>query len=324
MSLKILMGEGLDILRQGETREYELKKRFDLLKEGKKVDISKLIQDCEAVYSIYIKGLEILNFIRHSTSAHPSVGGKMENQDHQTAEFCASKMVIYMDRCTALRQHINATLLPADQLKIPMIGFVAGADLIIEHSLLLNQDKSAFEKSVEVKRGTYILTVSNEDDYTFLPPEVSLNVRVEPVRETSNFLETRSTTMAIGCRMGYRRVIACTTAAVITIKIAVSGKRDAHVCAELKEWTSACGAMEMGKKSSSAHATATKGTKGAVCLPVSVRPPGTTAGERLELVMLATEGWAKESTVSARLPAEQERFLQLIFALPIPSDVGED
>eukprot|EP00796_Vickermania_ingenoplastis_P010866 gene10866-7532_t len=324
MSIKVLLAEGLDFTRQAEAQEYELDKRWNMVKDNAKKmkrDLAKLVHDYETVYRTYIKGLEVLNHVRHKVADHPNP--QSATQDRQIGELCGAKMVTYMDRCAGITKKLSKIFIPVDQISVPMEGFSAGEELIAAHDIVLNSKCETFEQTVSLTRGTYVLTVSFNDDYTFAAPDVEVQLRISPRNSAGARFESETVKVEIPCLMGWRRIVG-TTGASLEVKVKASGKRDAHISVHLNEWLknssevfASDGAAANPRRFSPLSAAAQRSLQ-----PVAVRPAGATCQERLDLLTLATASWPTDGVVAVKLGKEEERFVQSIFALPMPSDLN--
>lgn len=324
------MAEGLNFIRQAETMEYELDKRAELIMDNMKKmkkDIGKLVHDYESVYRTYIKGLEVLNYVRNNVNAQ---GGSSQQQSasqaRQLEEFCGAKMVTYMDRCIGIRKKLSQLFIPVDQVAIPMEGFSCGEEIISARHLVLNKGNEKFCKAVSLSRGTYVLTVLNNDDYTFAAPDVTVHLSIQPDNPASVAFEGESIKAEIPCLMGWRRVIG-TTGGSVEIHVTATGKRDAHVSVVLTKWHSEVLEVSISKAkpgqptpSSAASQNLSRTVKNV--RPVAVKPHGLNCEERLELLTLSTDSWSGDNVVTTRLPTETQRFIQDVFALPMPSDLS--
>lgn len=325
MTNKVLMAEGLDFIREAEAREYELDKKLDKMKDLKKIkgEIAKLVRDYEIVYRLYIKGLEVLNYVRHNAS---DTSADAAAQNRQVTEFCAAKMMMYMDRCAGISKKLSGVFVPIEEMSIPMEGFCAGKEVIGVSELVLNAKSSKFAETVVVERGTYVLTVKNNDDYTFAAPDVVVEVKVTPSNPAFVQLESGKVKVEVPCTMGWRHVIG-TSGATVEVRITADGKRDAHLSVYLNQWVSDASHItttNSASPGSRAAQPARQPSRGAAMMvrPVPVRPSGMTCRERLDVLTLATDSWQTENVPAVRLPGTQQNFLQAVFALPLPSDLG--
>lgn len=337
MSNKILMAEGLDFIRQAETMEYELDKRMEMIKDNMKKmkkDIGKLVHDYESVYRTYVKGLEVLNYVRHNVNANAGSSPQQSvNQGRQMEEFCGAKMVAYMDRCNGIRKKLSQLCIPVDQVAIPMEGFCCGEEIISSRNLVLNKGNTTFAQKVNLSRGTYVLTVLNNDDYTFAAPDVTVQLTIHPENPATAAFEGDTMKAEIPCLMGWRRVIG-TTGSAVDVRVTASGKRDAHVSVVLTQWQSEILDVSVSKAKLGQATPSSSGSKASPASsappsravrnvrPVAVKPHGLNCEERLELLTLSTDTWPADNVVTTRLPPEPQRFLQEVFSLPLPTDLG--
>lgn len=338
MSNKLLLGEGLDVIRRGEIREYELNKLLEHTKANKgSKEVGKLVQDFESVYRTYVSGLEILNCVRHRTSPKVSSATSVDS-DKQLNEFCSGKMRVYMERCKTILETISQVYIPIQQIAIPMEGYSAGSAILTGlENILLREKCATTDCTLELSRGTYVITLLNKDEYTFLPPEVKVALVTKPHDPSVTLLEALNVKANVPCGMGWRRVIGTTGGATLHVSITASGKRDAHLSLHVSSFHSDCPSImskleeKEGEKAEgssimvSSLEKATRSTKKSLSpskvQPVVVRPRGMNCQERYDLLMLATGDWESEAVEKVMLPAHCQKFLQTVYALPMPTNI---
>lgn len=345
MTNKLLLAEGLDVIRHGEVLEYELNKRLVHVKSKKGInEIGRLVQDYEVVYRTYVKGLEILNVVRHLTDSKSSASAPgSADSDRQLNEFCRQRMRLYMDRCSTILDKVSAIFIPIDQVAIPMEEYTAGSSIPTGlENIVLKDKNTSVEHTVELSRGTYVVTVLNKDNYTILAPAVRVSLTTKPLDLSVALLETLNVhSEPIPGGMGWRRVIGTTRGAQLCIVVHSDGSRDAHLSLHISAFHSDCpnptkstkveeetttkqqaAALSLEKTSSSTLTQASPaGTLLGSVQPLTVRPKGMTCEERYDLFMLATATWQSYTVKSACLPGACEQFLQKIDALPMPSEI---
>lgn len=344
MSVKLLLGEGLDVIRHGEVLEYETNKHLERIKSKKsKSEIAKVIQDLEMVYRTYVKGLEILNAVRHLTDskASPSKTAGVQ-EDKNINELCRGKMLLYMDRCTAILDKTSNIFIPINQIAIPMTEYSAGTSIQTGLECFSLEEKNKMARfSTTLSRGTYVITLLNKDDYTILSPEVVVHVSSTPVNPSVCLLETVSTLSSpVPCGMGWRRVIGTTHGAELCIEVSSSASRQAHLSLQLHYFSSNCPnpiipkeneqntkllKRQLPRSSLTEKPSPTSPSVSPAISsvhPLSVCPEGLTCEQRYDRLLLFTDTWKSDVLRATSLPAECQEFIQDLYALPLPTSLA--
>lgn len=330
MSNKILMAEGLDLIRDAEAREYDCDKRHEAIKEKlrkMKGELGKLVHDYELIYRQYIQGLEVLNYVRHRVM--DGLVAANASQSKQVADFCAAKMTYYMDRCEGLKKKLSKIFIPLSLMAVPMNNFTAGSQLMREDSITLKGEKSIFERQFNLERGTYVLTVCYLSDYNVVSPDLNVTVIVDPHNAGSIRWERSTTTVEVPCSMGWRHIIGI-TGGNVTVRITTKGVREIELSTALTQWSSAVNHLTM----EDAKTVARKGARAAPSAPaaessstsalkrLAVNPRGMTCGARLDLFDLAVDSWPQDNILVAALQREPQMFIQNLFSLPMPTELN--
>lgn len=237
MTQKLLLAEGLDLLRQCEIKEYELDKTRECIRSSNKYknELSRLVQGYTAVYEQFLRGVEILNYIRHQA---------LDDRNPQTAqysknlsEFCAGKMSAYMDRCDNVIRKLDDIMLPLDQVDlITKDGYVPEDTLFIQDgtSYPLTRKENTLAREFTLMDGTYVLTVKNKDNYSIAAPGIDIVITVTPQRGSG--AEPQRVSQSVPTECAWRKVIGVIAAATLQLEVRSSGIRDAHVDVLLQKW----------------------------------------------------------------------------------------
>ncbi|RNF26754.1 uncharacterized protein Tco025E_00988 [Trypanosoma conorhini] len=224
MAQKLLLAEGLDLLRRTEAREYEVDRSQARICSSNKYrhELSRLVQAYGTVYQDYLRGVEIINYVRRAAMSRNGP------EDGRLIEMCEGKMKAYMDRCELVRKKEDNILLPLDQMNQDVTNgefdlgaplfVLSGAQYAIKHS-------APFSREEKLTDGSYLFVVKNLDDYSVAAPELVVTIDIVPQRGQQQRLEK-----VIPCQCGWRRVIGVVAAATVNVLIRSKGLlRDSHV-----------------------------------------------------------------------------------------------
>ncbi|EPY20028.1 hypothetical protein STCU_05380 [Strigomonas culicis] len=238
MTQKLLLAEGLDLLHQCEVREYDTDRIKQSVKGSRsRNEIVKLVKNYEAVYHEYVRGLEILNHVRHQTMDDTTPANAVYNKN--LAAFCTGKMTAYMDRCDNIQKKLESILLPLDQVDlIGKEGCTAADTLFIQDgtSFPLNRKENTLARDFTLADGTYILTVKNKDDYSLASPSVEVTTVMTPPRGSG--AEPSKAYSRVPCQCAWRKVFGVCGSATLQFQVSASGMRDSHIDVLLQRWTS--------------------------------------------------------------------------------------
>ncbi|KPI86128.1 hypothetical protein ABL78_4820 [Leptomonas seymouri] len=245
MTQKLLLAEGLDLLRQCEQREYEVdctKSRIGSSNRYRS-ELGRLLQSYDVVYQQYVRGIQILNYVRHTALADQNPRSAQYSKN--LSEFCAGKMAAYMTRCDNIIKKTDRILLPIEQVDlVAKEGYTQADTVYLQDGITypLSRKEKLLAKEFTLAAGTYVLALKNRDDYTLAAPDVDVMLVVLPQRGSG--LEPSRVELKLPCQCGWRKVIGVVDAATIQLEIRFSGLRDAHIDVLLQKW---CPIDEVGR-----------------------------------------------------------------------------
>ncbi|KAG5511218.1 hypothetical protein JKF63_07160 [Porcisia hertigi] len=245
MTQKLLLAESLDLLRQCEQREYDVDRNKQRISSDSQYrnELGRLLQSYDGVYQQYVRGLCILNHVRHTALSERDP--KSAEYSRKLSEFCAGKMTAYMARCDSIVRKMDGILLPIQQVDLVVKeGYVPDEAIYLQDGMTypLSRREKVLAKEFMLMAGTYILTLKNRDDYTLAAPEVNVTLATLPQRGSG--AEPLRVELKLPCQCGWRKVIGIVDASTVQLEIRYSGIRDAHVDILLQRWASA---DEMGR-----------------------------------------------------------------------------
>ncbi|KPA83705.1 hypothetical protein ABB37_01959 [Leptomonas pyrrhocoris] len=245
MTQKLLLAEGLDLLRQCEQREYDVDRTKTRISSSSRYrnELGRLLQSYDVVYQQYVRGIQILNYVRHTalTDRNPRNAQYSKN----LAEFCAGKMAAYMTRCDNIVKKTDHILLPIELVdQVTKEGYAPEDTVYLQDGATypLSRKEKVLAKEFTVAAGTYVLALKNRDDYTLAAPDVDVTLVVLPQRGSG--LEPSRVELKLPCQCGWRKVVGVVDAATLQLEIRFSGIRDAHVDVLLQKW---CRSDEVGR-----------------------------------------------------------------------------
>ncbi|RNF10811.1 hypothetical protein TraAM80_01353 [Trypanosoma rangeli] len=224
MTQKLLLAEGLDLLRRTEAREYEVDRSQARICSSNKYrhELSRLVQAYGTVYQDYLRGVEIINYVRRTALS------KNDPKEEKLIEMCEGKMRAYMDRCELVRRKEDNILLPLDQMNQNLMSgeFVLGSPLFVLSGAQFSIKHSApFLREEKLSDGSYLFVVKNLDAYSVAAPELGVTIDIVPQRGQQQRLEK-----VIPCQCGWRRVIGVVASATVNVLVRSKGLlRDSHV-----------------------------------------------------------------------------------------------
>jgi hypothetical protein len=237
MTQKLLLAEGLDLLRQCEQREYDVDRTKTRISGSNRYrsELGRLLQSYDVVYQQYVRGIRILNYVRHTalTDQNPRNAQYSKN----LAEFCAGKMSAYMTRCDNIIKKTDHILLPIEQVDtVTKEGYAPQDTVYLQDGVTypLSRKEKVLAKEFTVSGGTYVLVLKNRDDYALAAPDVDVTLVVLPQRGSG--LEPSRVELKLPCQCGWRKVMGVVDAATIQLEIRFSGIRDAHIDVLLQRW----------------------------------------------------------------------------------------
>ncbi|TPP49742.1 hypothetical protein CGC20_19920 [Leishmania donovani] len=227
MTQKLLLAEGLDLLRQCEQREYD---------------------SYDTVYHQYVRGIQILNYVRHTALADKNPQNAQYSKN--LSEFCAAKITAYMTRCSNIIRKTDSILVPIEQIDlITKEGYTPEDTVYLQDGITypLSRKEKIIAKEFTLTAGTYVLTLKNRDDYTLAAPEVDVTLVVLPQRGSG--LEPSRVEMKLPCQCGWRKVVGVVDVATVQLEIRYSGIRDAHIDVLFQKW---CAIEDIGRSGGAA------------------------------------------------------------------------
>jgi hypothetical protein len=169
MNTNLLLAEALDLLKKSQMREQQL----DILQEKiarsakRHRELSKLKNEYSSVYDNFIRGLEMVNFVRRSAMGL--------NED--LTRFCADKMIYFMNHCDKLREKETNILVPIDEAdEITKSGFHVEQTLKLVETVLSRGQP--FVDEVTLGDGCFEFIVKNLDDYSVASPTIHVALQV--------------------------------------------------------------------------------------------------------------------------------------------------
>ncbi|CBZ23573.1 conserved hypothetical protein [Leishmania mexicana MHOM/GT/2001/U1103] len=250
MTQKLLLAEGLDLLRQCEQREYDVDQTKLRISSNSRYrsELGRLLQSYDTVYHQYVRGIQILNYVRHTALADKSP--KNAQYSKNLSEFCAGKITAYMARCSNITRKTDGILVPIDQIDlIAKEGYTPVDTVYLQDGITypLSRKEKVIAKEFTLTAGTYVLTLKNRDDYTLAAPEVDVALVVLPQRGSG--LEPSRVEMKLPCQCGWRKVVGVVDVSTVQLEIRYSGIRDAHIDVLFQKW---CAIEDVGRSGGAA------------------------------------------------------------------------
>ncbi|RNF23324.1 hypothetical protein TcG_01586 [Trypanosoma cruzi] len=224
MTQKLLLAEGLDLLRRTEAREYEVDRIQARICSSSKYrhELLRLVQAYNTVYHDYLRAVEIINYVRRTAASNN------DPRDEKLIEMCEGKMRVYMDRCELVRKKEDNILLPIEQMNQDWTSddFLLGSPVFVlsgvQHAIKRN---APFVREEKLGDGSYLFVVKNLDSYNVAAPELSVTIDIVPHKGQQQRLEK-----VIPCQCGWRRAIGVVTSTELHVLIRSNGLlRDSHV-----------------------------------------------------------------------------------------------
>lgn len=245
MTQKLLLAEGLDLLRQCEQREYDVDRTKTRISSNNRYrnELGRLLQSYDLVYQQYVRGIQILNYVRHTALADQNPRNAQYSKN--LSEFCAGKMSAYMTRCENIIKKTDHILLPMEQVDmVTKEGYAPQDTIYLQDGITypLSRKEKVLAKEFTVSAGTYVLALKNRDDYALAAPDVDVTLVVLPQRGSG--LEPSRVEIKLPCQCGWRKVVGVVDAATIQLEIRFSGIRDAHIDVLFQKW---CPVDEVGR-----------------------------------------------------------------------------
>ncbi|KAK7201442.1 hypothetical protein NESM_000207000 [Novymonas esmeraldas] len=245
MTQRLLLAEGLDLLRQCEQREYDVDRTKARISSNSRYrgELSRLVQSYDAVYQEYVRGIQILNYVRRTALADKSP--KNAQYSKNLSEFCAGKITAYMSRCDSIVRKTDGILLPIEQVDlITKEGYTPEDTVYLQDGVTypLSRREKVLAKEFTLMAGTYVLTLKNRDDYALAAPDVDVRLVVLPQRGSG--LEPSRVEVKLPCQCGWRKVVGVADASTVQLEIRFSGIRDAHIDVLFQRW---CAIDDIGR-----------------------------------------------------------------------------
>ncbi|AYU76125.1 protein of unknown function - conserved [Leishmania donovani] len=250
MTQKLLLAEGLDLLRQCEQREYDVDRTKLRISSSSRYrsELGRLLQSYDTVYHQYVRGIQILNYVRHTALADKNPQNAQYSKN--LSEFCAAKITAYMTRCSNIIRKTDSILVPIEQIDlITKEGYTPEDTVYLQDGITypLSRKEKIIAKEFTLTAGTYVLTLKNRDDYTLAAPEVDVTLVVLPQRGSG--LEPSRVEMKLPCQCGWRKVVGVVDVATVQLEIRYSGIRDAHIDVLFQKW---CAIEDIGRSGGAA------------------------------------------------------------------------
>lgn len=316
MNPKLILAESLEVLKKAEAQEIECDRLQEAISKSSRLrkELNRLKRSYSSVYDLFIRGLEMMNFVRRTAIG---VG------ETDLVSFCEQRMTYFMDRCEALRSKEANILLPLSQMDAEVkTGFTTGE---IVATLLPNTGltkKIPWRQTVRVHDGSYLLTTKNVDLYGVAAPLVVVEVVVKGEQKRQNLKKT------IPCQCGWSRMIGIVGEGEVTITVTSDAVvRESHVdlqCVRLEatspgtsEWMQSLPKLD-GLSVIESSETVPKP-------PVKIEvQPQLPLSSRMELIRRQLDVWPAASVNTTPLRKEDQFVLQAIHQLPIPTDICAD
>jgi hypothetical protein len=340
MNAKLILAEGLEVLRRGESKEVAADKLQEAIIKSSKLrrELPRLKGAYSHAYDTFIRGLELVNFVRRTAIA---VG------EHDLVRFCEVRMNHYMDRCEALRNKEANILLPIQLMSSGAAGGVKDGyevkgcvgRLDADHGL---NSKHPWKLSIDVLDGSYMIRVRNLDDYAIAAPSVVVELAVLGVKTPLHIKK------AIPCQCGWIRYVGVVGKGLMHLSVSCDGVlRDSHVDVEVlrleevakDDWMKTLPSIDDGLLTDTKGAT--KGRDGDVDdaiggaqLPtfappqqpvyVLVNPAGVSLVNRLAQIRKLLDSWPAGNVAATKLDKGEQFILQAVHSLMIPTDLCGD
>lgn len=334
MNPKLILAEGLDVLRKGEAKEREADKLQEAIVKSSKLrkQLPRLKMDYSHAYDTFIRGLELINFVRRTAI---TVG------EHDLVKFCEVRMSHYMDRCENLRNKEANILLPIQLMSSGAAGSVKDGYEIkaclarLDGGRGLNK-KTSWKHSLDVTDGSYMIRVRNLDDYAMAAPSVVVEIALQGVK--TPLLVKKS----IPCQCGWVRYVGVVGRGLMHLIVSCDAVlRESHVELELlrleeiskSDWMSSLPPIDgllsdVGVESSgTAAAVATRLPTFAPPqqqLYVLVNPAGVPLANRMNQLRMVLDSYPSGGVGVAKLDKSEQFVLQAVHELPIPTDICGD
>ncbi|GET85954.1 hypothetical protein, conserved [Leishmania tarentolae] len=244
MTQKLLLAESLDLLRQCEQREYDVDRTRVRISSSSRYrgELARLLQSYDTVYQQYVRGIQILNHVRHTALVDKNP--KNAQYSKNLSEFCAGKITAYMTRCSNIIRKTDAILVPIEQVDlVTKEGYTPEDTVYLQDGMTypLSRKDKVIAKEFTLMAGTYVLTLKNRDDYTLAAPDVDVTLVVVPQRGRG--LEPSRVEMQLPCQCGWRKVVGVVDVSTVQLEIRHKGIRDAHIDVLFQKW---CAVEDIG------------------------------------------------------------------------------
>nr|CCC91641.1 conserved hypothetical protein [Trypanosoma congolense IL3000] len=225
MTQKLLLAEGINLLRQAEVEEAAVdRKQLSVASSDKfREHISSLYNDYDKVCSDYLLSAEIINYVRRC-----ALQGNMDTNKRNLIDFCEKQMTVCMNRCEIVRAKRSNILLPLDQMDAyaPKKGFELGEPIFIfkDPCLVLDQKRN-FTWTVTLDGGSYIFWVKNLDSYAVATPKVVSELQISVPQKRTQQVEK-----VIPCQCGWKSVVGVLEPATVRVAVKTDAiLRSSHI-----------------------------------------------------------------------------------------------
>ena len=210
MSIKLLLAEALDTLKKAEDAERGADALQVAMSKGKTGrDFGKVRRQYSAAYDVYIRGLELLNYVRRY--AIDAAEGELNN-------FCAQRMEKYMDHCDRLREKEASILMSVEQADqggmLDKEGYAVGEKLLFKRVEMKNNTPIRWTE--ELTTGAYQVILKNYDDHSVAAPLVSINVEVVPKSKKAKPMRFRK---VVPGRCAWSKYVGVATGSTIVVHV---------------------------------------------------------------------------------------------------------
>lgn len=331
MNPKLILAEGLDVLRKGESKELEADKLQAAIVNSSKLrrQLPRLKGAYSNAYDTFIRGLELVNFVRRTAI---TVG------EHDLIRFCEVRMTHYMDRCEALRNKEANILLPVQLMSSGAAGSVKegyevkGCIGRLDADNSLNK-KAPWKLSADVADGSYMIRVRNLDDYTMAAPTVMVELALHGVKTPLHIKK------AIPCQCGWVRYVGVVGKGLMHLVVSCDGVlRDSHVDVEVlrleevpkDDWMKTLPRIDGLLSDDADEKIKPDSPKLPVFAPpqqlpyVLVNPQGVSLLNRLAQVRKVLDAFPSGDVKVTKLDKAEQFVLQAVHELPIPTDICGD
>lgn len=319
MNPKLVLAESLETLRKAEAKESEADKLQEAIAKSSSLHghLSKLKRLFTAVYDTYIRGLEMMNFVRR--------WGITANE-HDLVRFCELRMCSYMDRCEALRTKEANILVPISELDAVVKSGYKIKDCIGSLQPTNPLDKNTpWRLSKQVPDGSYMVRARNCDKYSVAAPKVTIEVNVTFGSKSMNLRKV------IPSQCGWTRCVGVVGGGTIDVCVTCDAVlRECHIGVELlqleendpDEWMKSL--PQIDDIAVDIELPTVPTTPPPARIDIQVQPKGVALTTRMELLRKKIDSWPNSNVEAVPLSKGEQHVLQAVHKLPIPTEICGD